>query len=590
MTFRTYVNDRFSPYLDDDPWVDFFDDLAQRSTTIATSVIAVHIALFFAMQANFIVPDLKEEEPEPIPVQIIAFENLKADPEPPAEVIDITPAVPAQAPPPRVKPRPKPQPQPQPQAAPPPPPVQDIAPDPIPEPEPVITPPPPDILVNETPAETENTIPDFTPPEPISEPVIEPPVIPEPVPQAVPEPEIEIEIFEPIAEPVIEPAPTQTFEIEIFEPEPVPEPVVEPIPEPLPELEPLPIIEPEPLAEPIIEPEPIIEETLLPEITELETAPIITPEPIEIAPAPGPVIEQEIIIREIDLNPLVTTPEPEITPVEPSPPVETEPEPEELELEDAPIITTAPTILASPDAPVTSEEAEKAVPQEQAAPLNDFLFKPKTGFPQPAAPRGGSRPSTSAPSGNSGGGGGAISLDGGGAAPPGGGTRLGSSRPSGGGWTYAPSGSTGGFGEGGKGLVLDIRCREAKRTHADCPAYLAKFKGRNASGFESFGAHSNGGGGSARSARSGTSENPAVGGGRDPWSLGPGSNSVNAGGPSSTVLDDADFGREFLGTNLGDGSQSGRLRDLIKSPEKPWEEKIIELPAAPEEEDSEGGG
>ena len=64
-------------------------------------------------------------------------------------------------------------------------------------------------------------------------------------------------------------------------------------------------------------------------------------------------------------------------------------------------------------------------------------------------------------------------------------------------------------------------------------------------------------------------KNPAVGGGRDPWSLGAGSNSVNAGGPSSTVLDDADFGREFLGTNLGDGSQPRRLRDVLKEPSRP---------------------
>jgi len=152
----------------------------------------------------------------------------------------------------------------------------------------------------------------------------------------------------------------------------------------------------------------------------------------------------------------------------------------------------------------------------------------------------------------------------------------------------SPQGGSGGLGEGGKGIMLDIRCREAQRTHADCPEYLAKFKGRNAAGYESFGAHSNGSvPGSTRGARAGTYSNPSIGGGRDPWSLGPGSNSVNAGGPTSTVLEDADFGREFLGTNLGDGSQPTRMRDLLKEPRKPWNGSVIELPKAPEEDEDE---
>jgi len=265
-----------------------------------------------------------------------------------------------------------------------------------------------------------------------------------------------------------------------------------------------------------------------------------------------------------------------------------EPEPiQDPEIQSAPIITTAPTILASPDAPSTSDELEKAIPQEQAAPVTDFLFNPKTRFPTTPTPRGG----MSAPSGTSGGSGssgGAISLDGGGGIP-GGGTQRAPTQRGGTGWALAPQGGSGGLGKGGEGIMLDIRCREAQRTHDDCPEYLAKFKGRNAAGYESFGPHSNGTvAGSTRGARAGTYENPAIVGGRDPWSLGPGSNSVNAGGPSSTVMeDDADFGRLFLGTNLGGGQESGRMRDLLKEPTKPWDGGAIELPQAPEEDDDE---
>ena len=293
-------------------------------------------------------------------------------------------------------------------------------------------------------------------------------------------------------------------------------------------------------------------------------------------------MEPEVEIEVFEIRPLIAPSQFELAPdpVEP-----TEEETVEPELDDAPIITTAPTILASPDAPSTSDEVEKAVPQEQAAPVTDFLFNPNTRVPTPRAPVGG----TSRPTASSGGSstGGPVSLDGGGGIP-GGGTQRSSGQNGNTGWALAPQGGSGGLGAGGKGIILDIRCREAQRTHADCPAYLAQFKGRNAAGYESFGAHSNGTvAGSTRGARSGTISNPGVGGGRDPWSLGPGSNSVNAGGPSSTVLDDADFGREFLGTNLGDGNQPRRLRDLIKEPNRPWDGGVIELPQAPEEDDDE---
>jgi len=120
----------------------------------------------------------------------------------------------------------------------------------------------------------------------------------------------------------------------------------------------------------------------------------------------------------------------------------------------------------------------------------------------------------------------------------------------------------------------------------DCPEYTAKYKGRNAAGFESFGRHANGGGVNAsRSARSGIYDNPSVGGGGNPWTLAPGDTSVNAGGPSSTVLDDADFGRTFLGTNLGGQSSGGRVRDLFNpQPNETRPQPVLILPPDDDEE------
>ena len=533
MTLRRYVYDRFSPYLDPDPWTDFYDDVAQRGTTIAAGVFAVHVGLFFMLQTNFVVPDLKEEpEPDPIPVQIIAYEDLLAQPEPEPEVIDIAPVTPAPAAPPRVKPKPKPTPPP----PPPPPPVPEPEPEPLSEPEvepePITAPPPPDILTSEASEPSENTISEFTPPVPLEPPVEDTPT--EPV----------IEIFEPVEVP-------REIEVEIFEPqpiiesEPIAEPVIEPEPTPEPVEENEPEIEIEIFDQPIIE-EPLIEETI---------APVITETPVELPAQAGPVIDP-ITEEPLTVAPLIPQPDPQ----EIEPPIEneiiiaTEPEPlnEQDEDQDAPIITTAPTILASPDAPLTPDESDRAIPQEQAAPMTDFLFKPKTGFPPPNPPGG--QPS-----------GGAVSLGGGGGAPGGGTRRPSPTARSGQGWTLQP-GSTGigTPGEGYGGIINDIRCRESDRTHLDCPEYTAKYKGRNAAGFESFGRHSNGGvPASSRSARTGTYENPAIGGGGNPWTLAPGDTSVNAGGPSSSVLDDADFGRTFLGTNLGGQNSGGRVRDVF---------------------------
>ena len=575
MTFRTYVYDRFSPYLDDDPWVDFFDDVAQRATTVIAAVLAVHFALFFVLNANFIVPDLKEE-PDPIPVQIIAFEDLQPAPAPETEpeIIDVAPVVP---PPPRPKPAPQPVPTPQPA------PVETVIAEPVIEPAPVPSP-APEILASEAPVDTQEVIPEYRPPEPIAEPIIEPPVIPAPIP--TPEPLPDVEIFEPLTqptpEPIIEPEPPEEFEVEIFEPQPItPEPIIqEPvINEPI--FEPEPVIEPEPIIEPV-EPEPV---EVYDPFAEIENEPL--PDVIRVTP-------------QIDLTPEEDDPFPEFTPPseplpEPEPetkpaPAPIEPDVAEPELEDAPIITTAPTILASPEAPTTIDEAEKAVPQEQAAPVNDFLFNPKP-RQAPTAPNSGTRRPSAPSSGNGRSGSpssGAISLDGGGGIPSGGTQRTPTQRGGGNaGWALAPAGGSGGLGKGGEGLILDIRCREAKRTHADCPAYLAKFKGRNAAGYESFSPHSSGGvSRSTSGARAGTLTNRNVGGGRDPWSANLGDNSINAGGPSTTVLDDTSFG-QGLGPRLEPIGEPDRVRDLIKQPDRPWETDAIELPTADGDEDGE---
>jgi len=267
-----------------------------------------------------------------------------------------------------------------------------------------------------------------------------------------------------------------------------------------------------------------------------------------------------------ELPPLPTQPQPD--PVITAPPA-----PEPVPQDEKPIVTTAPTILASPEAPTTAKEAEKAVPQSQSNPMNDFLFKggkrpggtPSTGLGRPSTGLG-------TPSGGR---------------PVAGGTQRGN--PGASGWTLAPSGNSE-LGAGYKGLVLDIRCREAGKTHLDCPEYLRKFQGRNRSGWESVGAHSSPAIVST-SPRAGTAGNPSVGS-RDIWGSDPhsrpsaiGSNSVNAGGPSTSVLDDADFGREFLGTNLGGAAQDRRMRDLFKEPNEPWQEEVLTLPAPETEEE-----
>jgi len=419
--------DNFHPYLSPDPWADFYDDIGQRWSSVTGVVIIIHIFLFFVLSSNFTVPTLKPEEPEPIPVQIVTFGPAEAEPEPVIEPVPLPPAA-APTPPPPKAPRVKP--------APPPPP-------PAPEPEPL--------------------------PETVPEP------IPEPAPEPEPIPEPEIVDTPPIFDQPITPEP-------LLEPEPLPEPVLEPLPEPilpdpiepLPEPEPLEPIIAEPLPEPILEPDPILEP--IPELEPLE--PIETPVNVPTtAPEelPGVITETpEELLPEPELEPVIpTTPEPEI--IQPETPPAPEPiEPEEIttEPEDEIIITTAPTILASPDAPSTEEEEDRAVPQSQAAPI----IQPQGGARAPIGAgggqpqTGGARPRTQSPSA--------------------GGTRRPPPGTGAGGWTLNTAG-TGSPGAGYEGINLDIRCREAVRTHEDCPEYIRQQRGRDAQGFEGISAHRN---------------------------------------------------------------------------------------------------
>ena len=558
------VGGRFSPYHDDDVVLDFIQDDAQRITSIIATVFAIHLGLFFALSANFIIPDLKPDEPEVLPVQIVTFDptpQAEPEPAPPPEVI--TPAIPAPSVAPRPKPRPTPpppQPEPEPELTPPPP-LPEPEPEPIPEPVieevPQVTPPPPEIISQPV-----------IEPDPIVEP--EPLIEPEPLPEPVQEPEPVEPVIESIieADPIIpetiieeplEPVIERPIEPEVVEPEPIIE-IFDPLPEIIepdpiePEISPEPIIE-DPLPEdPIIEaprPEPILE-------PELEPAPFTTPDAPDELPTPGVIIEEPL---------------PELPPIEELPPISepiieeviTPPAPETIDppdvIEPAPaepdIITTAPSILASPDAPVTQEETERAVPQSQSTPLENLLRQP-VGLP-PATP-GRGEPSIAGPV-----------TGGGNEAVPGGGTRR--AAPGASGWTLAPSGRTS-PGAGYDGLVLDIRCREAGRTHEECPEYLNKFQGRNSAGWERFegmaGRGTDRGEQPSSINRAGRANGGVIGGGQNIWVVPLGDNSFNNGGPSTTVLDDGpevSFDREFLNKPVIVQGDSGRVRDFLIQPD-----------------------
>ena len=160
---------------------------------------------------------------------------------------------------------------------------------------------------------------------------------------------------------------------------------------------------------------------------------------------------------------------------------------------------------------------------------------------------------------------------GGGNPPPSGGTRRDSTGARG--WTLAPGSESNSPGKGYDGLILDIRCREAGKSHLECPEYLKAYSGRNAGGYEVFGKQhaTPAGSGPRATPRSLGLPVPIGGGARQLGQIG--DNSVNGGGPSTSILDDPanSFDRTFPGKEFDYGQNDGaRVRDLLEEAEDPW--------------------
>ena len=117
-----------------------------------------------------------------------------------------------------------------------------------------------------------------------------------------------------------------------------------------------------------------------------------------------------------------------------------------------------------------------------------------------------------------------------------------------------------GPGKAYEGINLDIRCREEGRTHADCPEYIKKFRGRDRSGRESFDGMA--GTGSDRGDRISSSRTIPS---RSALGLNIGDPSVNSGGPSTNALDfqDTNFDREFLSIPLNNEPEGPGLIERI---------------------------
>ena len=96
----------FSPYHDPDPISDFYDDSAQRITSIIATVLGIHLAIFFMMSPRFVMPDLVIDPPEAISVELVELEEEEPEPDP----VIAAPVIKA----PSVKPKPKPTPEPEP--------------------------------------------------------------------------------------------------------------------------------------------------------------------------------------------------------------------------------------------------------------------------------------------------------------------------------------------------------------------------------------------------------------------------------------------------------------------------------------------
>jgi len=481
------TKDKFSPYLDPEPIAEFFDDVGQRGMVTGLLALLVHVGIFIVLQLKMPVPHIPDEI-EPIQIKIISF---APEPEPELESEpDLRPAAapPSQTPTPKpatpaTAPTPKPEvPKAEPIPTPPPPP------EPEPEPEPMVLLPAQEIINSPTP---------------------EPDIVPETPPEPEPEPEPKLaeplDLFDPAllaqSEPELAPEPISEILQAVDQPVQPPQPVA-------------PLFDPN-LLDPDSEPNDLSE---LEDVIELPPAPVVEP----LAPPP-PIFEPEVLAE----------------PPAPSPP--------DIDLETIPDIEIAappPTILASPDAPTTQDEVEKAVLPSQATPL-DFILKDrgKPGGPdkRPTRPTSGG--------GNEGN------------IPIAGGTPK--TSPGAGGWQL-PSGLIPAEGmPGGKGLIRDIRCREEQRDHEDCPEYINKHRGRNVGGLENFGPHVPLGTSTVRSrGRPQTRSledkvNPTFG---------------DASLPSSTVLDDVGgFRGQYRGDKIGTPGRSRRVRDLFNPPDPaPW--------------------
>lgn len=544
MRIPAKIADTFSPYLDDHPVVDFLDDFGKRAWVALAATLLLNIAFFTALTMSVSYVLIPPPEPEVIPVQIVTVIGEKDEPPAPTQEPVSAPAVPTPSPAPAPRPRPKPQlvspPEPAPQPEPEPETIEE------PEPIPQLIPPAPEIISQPDPEPTEDSIaptPDL-PTEADRERALEEFRRRN---QAQQEPE---EITPPEIEPLIE-----------IIPDTPPEIIIETPPELIPPIE-QPIIEPELVIDPPAQPQPLIEifdVPIEPEITEEPPAPVVEDF------APGPIIEdapitppEEIIqtpdlpediipdatpgiVEPIDLEPV----EPE-APVTPEPEVEAppsqEPETPDVPAEDSSIITTAPRVLADDDSAQTQQELERAVPQSQA----------DTG---PDNGGGGYRTPTI-------GGGGRNTLDpNAGTDFPTGPTTAGTGRPSpgAGGWSLG-EGAQGDYGgEGGmRGVAFDTRCRDIDRTHEDCPEYVAKPKGRSADGYETPRINR------GPSTRRGPSAARNIGGATGPNSNNAFSASSN-GMPSTTVLDDVDFGVQYGRTPQVDiDNAQPRLSDLFR--------------------------
>ena len=514
-----YVQDNFSPYLDPEPIAEFLDEGGNRALVTLFLALIIHIGLFMALQSKIHMPRLPEE-PIPLNVEIISFEpedeTPKEEIEQPMEV-ELPPAKAPQS-------QPKPEP------------LDEPEPKPIPEPEPIPEPIP-------EPKSIPEPIPE---PKPVPEPVKQPEIITTPIPKVVPE-------VMPKPEPEPKPEPKAVVVEPFFKPEIVntPKKLLDSPPDELEQETPNIVNAPAPVREPV-KTEPLFNPDIITD-NENDTPPEDLAEELpdleEITDFPTPIIEPEKETGKTKIEDKPDTPKPLPTPI-PDKLFEKEviktdkrnnKAPKEIdETFDLEVAAKPPEILASKKAPKSSAERERAIPKSQSAPL-DRLLKDRDSR-RNAKNSGRSRP-------RRGGNGPSI--------PIGGGTRRPS--PGGSGWTVAPGSWSNEGDKAGQGIIRDIRCREEKRTHKDCPEYTKKFRGRDLSGRENFGSHAPRGTTTQRSSRvmsPGIQVTPGFG---DP------------GNPTSTVLGDADgLQGQYRGDKINTGNQGGRVRDVFNPSPAPW--------------------